>query len=824
MNSLHPLRAEYVKPTVNPAALGFLSIFLGGSVIHFNNFQEEVARRKSDWDGVGILQDKAAVVSLLKEKRVGLCDLLGIEKEDASPTSWEEALDSPAIQEVDWQVVRFSGWTGSGSKRTLKIWTQEHLEAITTGRPTMKGPCYLGLLSHKSVPTIQLRNGGGESGSSSSWGLVISHPVRVTDRVCVISDFDYFHVEQKESSAAGCWTPGVLCDLLLTAQCVFETGKDVGLAQKRLLWLKWAQHASNGTGPDPSLCLRWAMFPESFQIYLRSEAEIAGRAAAAALSFPSPPPSPSITTPTGDEQKPSHEFHTFRVEESETSCVKFIQYHRSKKRTPTMNGTMSLAQAQPDGRSWPQIPDHTYVLNVSRLSTPFSSNSICERATLHSILDDDYELEVLIKTAEGYRSELAALAKLSTLFDVRHLQRVAFVDDTSKQIYYEFFADGKTLVEVRFWHLNSLVEWGQDGLSVLHYRWLLGIECKRARDVWNSYDLSWHTPDPANAHPLAEPAEPRIHQYFHHRLHNNKRLNDFYAELLLPMKPDSVGSTATLDELLHLPLIINNRPYHSLRYHLVRAGVLLNPAAVHWASLPRVYGLGDGHSGNVLITDHPANTTPADLRYIDYEVAGHHPVVLDMAKPTYNDCFYTALWGDQLSPDLSTHTVDGSIDERRGSGLLPDIAWEVRPADANDANGEAVAHITYNLNMCTLDKAMGRMKFEGVVCRAFERIHDELGVQLALRAEDAFASALLCCAVLTRNFSDRPDLFFLNLALGIELAEDMRGSVERNFGVDLARRLGYPQANANAPGNGQGAALANGLGPGSTVMAQGQGT
>ena len=46
---------------------------------------------------------------------------------------------------MQWEVLRFSGWTADGSKRTIKPWSKESFErAVSTLKPS-----HLGLLSHK---------------------------------------------------------------------------------------------------------------------------------------------------------------------------------------------------------------------------------------------------------------------------------------------------------------------------------------------------------------------------------------------------------------------------------------------------------------------------------------------------------------------------------------------------------------------------------------------------------------------------------------------------------------------------------------------------
>lgn len=80
--------SEYLQPDIDPSALGFLSIFLGGSIIHKTNLAE-ASIRDVDWDGVGFVPRKTDIISLLRERRADLCDLLGVVEEDGSTASWE---------------------------------------------------------------------------------------------------------------------------------------------------------------------------------------------------------------------------------------------------------------------------------------------------------------------------------------------------------------------------------------------------------------------------------------------------------------------------------------------------------------------------------------------------------------------------------------------------------------------------------------------------------------------------------------------------------------------------------------------------------------
>lgn len=577
-----------------------------------------------------------------------------------------------------------------------------------------------------------------------------------------MSDFDLIQiaVPADQSSEIGAW-PGVLCDLLLTSRCMFESSRGLGASLKQLIWSKWGDmlhqnDTASTLGPAPFSLYRWASFGKAFKDGLLLEG---------ATTRPLTAASPS-SLPAG---KLRTTFLTIRPDQGDsmtTSSVGFVSYDKPEwNLQPALHS--SFASIKVDTSTAP-TPPHTQFVITDKVSaqSPFSRNSVCERANLE-FMGGGPRHQVFIKTTASFAFELDALTLLRRLYRARDLQRIIAVDRAQKRIYYEYF-NGKSLLDIRFGYLaGTPLPKQENRIGPLDHRWLLSVEAKRAYDVMRAYKLSYSAGHPSRV----SSREARIHQYFYHRIHLNKHLKQFYPSTSSVFRTSGSGSTIPLDEFLQLPLYVNNVRRQNLQHYLHQAELLLHPDADHFSLLPNVYGLGDGHGGNIMVAG-PQTTTPT-LRYIDYEVAGNHSIVLDMVKPIYLDCFCNALWGDMLGPDLSQRTT------AIHPPLAPTVEWTV------EATG---IHVRYELNASFLDKAMARTKFEYIVCPVLEHING-LGIQGDV-AERVLAHALFCCAILTRDFSKRPDLFFLNLAIGVDLAVDMRGVIDRNFGPQ-----GWPKTN-----------------------------
>ena len=201
-----------------------------------------------------------------------------------------------------------------------------------------------------------------------------------------------------------------------------------------------------------------------------------------------------------------------------------------------------------------------------------------------------------------------------------------------------------------------------------------------------------------------------------------------------------------------LPVIINGRKYENLQDHLNRAALVLDPDRIGGLkSLLTAFGMGDGHGGNAMILN---KGTVLFILYVDYEVAGTHTSFLDFAKPIYQDGFFNVAYADFLHDDL-THT-----NERDGIG----VKWRVE---------EETIYINYDLTIQILLKGLVVIKLEYFLKFMLEAL-DQSASSLKEVAEETLTYGLFACALLTRNYSLRPDVFFFNLAVGVRLVTEMR--------------------------------------------------
>lgn len=83
--SLIPRLGEgYLDSSINPRALGFLCISLGGSLVYGQQdvINPQAIGNLTDWDGFGIVDTKEDIIALINDFKPQLCALLRIEKEE----------------------------------------------------------------------------------------------------------------------------------------------------------------------------------------------------------------------------------------------------------------------------------------------------------------------------------------------------------------------------------------------------------------------------------------------------------------------------------------------------------------------------------------------------------------------------------------------------------------------------------------------------------------------------------------------------------------------------------------------------------------------
>ncbi|MCJ1237764.1 hypothetical protein MMC14_005751 [Varicellaria rhodocarpa] len=163
---------------------------------------------------------------------------------------------------------------------------------------------------------------------------------------------------------------------------------------------------------------------------------------------------------------------------------------------------------------------------------------------------------------------------------------------------------------------------------------ILQTELSKAEDMLRAYKQSF-LPRVAAEESIKQP----IHRSYHTRLTENSRFSDFYNDGI-----EIHIQNISLASFLRIPVKVNGVIYSS-------CGEISESAANNLrqniaASIPHAFGLGDAHGGNIMISDDRGQDNYMNLLYIDYEVAGYHSILIDLAKPFHHDIFFEALYAD----------------------------------------------------------------------------------------------------------------------------------------------------------------------------------
>ncbi|RWA09209.1 hypothetical protein EKO27_g5915 [Xylaria grammica] len=276
---------------------------------------------------------------------------------------------------------------------------------------------------------------------------------------------------------------------------------------------------------------------------------------------------------------------------------------------------------------------------------------------------------------------------------------------------------------------------------------LLYTEMVKAEDTLRAYRTCLR-----RIHRQTDPPGEGIQRFFRSWVVDNKRFTEFYGDGF-----QISGKSVSMERFLGLPWTINGVVYPSLSAQFRKAAEVLDPHSAQMQMCPVSFGLGDAHGGNVIISPITLPDNSREIIYVDYEVAGFHPIMLDLAKPFYNDVFFETLYADTLP---STGDVMYGIENE---------SICVRFTPQADEASRAIQEIKIRFLIRP-------------VCEAVLEMGGNLENHVAL-----LSSALLLCATLTRNYRGSDSALFMNMATGIILstANDWDGF------YSCLRRLGF---------------------------------
>lgn len=215
----------------------------------------------------------------------------------------------------------------------------------------------------------------------------------------------------------------------------------------------------------------------------------------------------------------------------------------------------------------------------------------------------------------------------------------------SGHLLYPFF-EGRTEAEIRLSYIRSGRSDPQFLVTILH------TELTKAEDMLRAYKQSFQS-STEERNPFEQP----IHRFYHARLVNDSRFSEFYSTGV-----NLHGHLMGMETFLRMQFKVNGVSYPSIGDISRDATRALYPTAT--SLCPNAFGLGDAHGANIMISDEQGPDSREELLYIDYEVAGYHSVMLDLAKPFFLDVFFEMLYADHVedAPGIAYALEDGVID------------------------------------------------------------------------------------------------------------------------------------------------------------------
>ncbi|RAQ98581.1 haloacid dehalogenase domain-containing protein hydrolase [Stemphylium lycopersici] len=679
--------------------LGFLYLAVGGSRVYQQQDQTSVpkiAAKIQDWDLFGLVNSKQDILDLVLQKEAQLRLLLGII--NAEYLTWKILEKKVKLQE-SWEVLRFAGTTEDGSKRSLKICSRKHLLDVGSEHAVRR----FGVLSSRTVRFTHRHH------PQDGDRIFIYQPLKLSPDLSILEDADFLHPEDKALAV----NPGVTLDLFLTSVPVYEDASSMASNLKAALIRKWRWISKASCVEDMiQLFYRYPSFSAQFSRQLRIEFSHLDGASLGPHQ---------METRNPERKKENSHYHVI--------CPLSITWdfwspqHVLRRSTPApghIEGDFEFGAAR-----------------EQYCPSPFTSNSEGRFGAIRFGRNLEWR-KVFVKKASHTSDELDALSEVSRYFPPGSVQQLLAADTSTEQLFFKKF-EGKMLNTVRLeYHYGT--SFLLDTVPKKAVDWFVGVELQRAEHVGDAYRRTMNLdPIPIKC------AQQKIHRFYHGRLESDSRFLKFYSEQCLDVLGIRLPKQVNTLSFLNMPLKINGTSYPPLRHYLDQAKRVLDPSATGClSSLSEAFGLGDGHGGNVMVTED--HVSPR-MMYLDYEVSGFHCPFLDM--------------------DL---LCDNITNRPNKSGT--DVTWTI--------NSEGLC-IDYNVSVDTIGKATAIIKFEYLL-RPLLNLLQKHSFEKANVAEEVLSNSLFACALLSRNFAKRADVFFLNLALGVRLVQDLREVLLEVFG------------------------------------------
>ncbi|KAI0077487.1 hypothetical protein K474DRAFT_1690820 [Panus rudis PR-1116 ss-1] len=728
-----------------------LSMHIGGSTIYRGSLCN--LSRLRDLDSILILPTYLDILKVICHTTL-LGDLLRVLPEPgserlASLAAQELALYQPCRDHL-FEAVRFSGTSEGGQKKSIKIVSMVYLQGMASStRPS-------------ALPTLALKDR--RELSSSSFARRLQPATSTSDAIVhILHDADVYLPCQLYAGQEVIARPAFGCtvDLFLTSCLIYEQtsvtpGPVVGLAKlgnssstaalpslpnylsvARLLFRKLLRTLTVYSTPQNliSLFYRSSSFSPEFHSQLLKKL---------AVVLPMETVQDPICIPSINGGQAPDEVALLWPPPSETLIWRQRMMKYCMPSQPETTNVGDEQDYQVVTAKLPRLVEQDLSLLVASTSTdPFSQNS-----SWGVVLTPTGE-RMFWKRSSSSAAELRNSMILARYIGSGKCQHpVAFDESTSPTTVFYPYVSGDSMASVRLRELRTrLSEKGEVVATDLHHdediSRLLAAAVTRSDDMFRCWSQSVKYTSNVGA----------IHQFFGERIRGDTRMRQFYGDGL---KWDSVHLSYL--ELMATNICINGVHVSSLSSIFRQAEQVIEDIS----KVPHVQiiGHGDLHGGNVMLRcADAAREQRGDMThilYVDYDTVGHHSPWFDVAKPLYNDCFFPYFYADHLGIDLfNTGTVQVELLE----GILhielnPLLTREGRRADP-------------------LGIAFFEIMIQSLIAPFTEYLnadYDHSKQQFA-RDSAALPHALLACAILTRDFSSRPDMFFANLAIGILIAQ-----------------------------------------------------